>query len=122
MISYAALPIAVTPELLLVVIVLALGWLWLDSMKVRETALAAAREACGIDGLMLLDETVAVTAMKLVRDEDGRVKLQRRYEFEYSDTGNDRHKGNVVLVGRRVVLFNIGVRDPVRPHAIQDRT
>jgi len=90
------------------------GWLWLDSLKARETAVSAAREACRGDGLLLLDDTVAIASMKLVRDDDGRIRLQRAYAFEYSDTGNNRLPGSVVLVGRRVVLFNVGLRDRER--------
>jgi hypothetical protein len=91
------------------------AWLWLDSLKARETAVSAAREACRGDGLLLLDDTVAISSIKLVRDDDGRMRLQRAYAFEYSDTGNNRLPGSVVLIGRRVVLFNVGLRDGTAP-------
>ena len=92
------------------VVCAALAWLWLDSIKVREAAVAAAREACAVEGLMLLDDTVAIAGLKPVRDTDGRIRLQRSYEFEFSDTGDNRRKGSVVLLGRRVILFNVGLR------------
>ena len=98
-----------------------LGVFWLDAIRTRESAVAAAREACAVEGVLLLDDTVATRAMKPVRDEDGRVRLQRRYEFEFSDTGNNRRKGSVVLVGRRVVLFNVGLRDLSKPVPWSDR-
>jgi len=87
------------------------GWLWLDSLKAREAAVSAAREACRVEGLLLLDDTVAISSVKLAREDDGRIRLQRAYTFEYSDTGNNRLPGSVVLIGRRVVLFNVGLRD-----------
>ena len=89
---------------------IAVAWAWLASLRAREAALRAAREACRQDDLLLLDETVAISALKLVRDENGRLQLQRAYEFEYSDTGDNRRKGSVVLIGHRVVLFNVGLR------------
>ena len=98
-------------ELILIVVLGALAWLWLDSLRARESAIRAARAACAADGLMLLDDTVAISAVKRVRDENGRLKLQRAYEFEYSDTGNNRLKGSVVLIGHRVVILNVGVRN-----------
>jgi len=98
-------------ELSAVILLCAAAWFWLDSLKVREAAVQAAREACEADGLMLLDDTVAIARLKAVRDEDSRLKLQRVYDFEYSDTGNNRQKGTVVLVGRRVVLLNVCFRD-----------
>jgi hypothetical protein len=98
-------------ELILVVVLVALSWLWLDSLKVREAAVKAARAACESEGLMLLDDTVAIASVKLGRDGDGHLKLQRTYDFEYSDTGDNRRSGSVVLLGRRVVLLNVGVRE-----------
>jgi hypothetical protein len=100
-------------EITAILVCIAVGWLWMDSLKAREAAVRAAREACAQDNLLFLDQTVSITAVRLVRDEDGHVQLQRAYEFEYSDTGDNRRKGSVVLVGRRVVLFNVGLR-PVR--------
>jgi hypothetical protein len=100
----------VTLEITAILVCIAVAWLWMDSLKAREAAVRAAREACAYDNLLFLDQTVSITAVKLKRDEDGRVQLQRAYEFEYSDTGDNRRKGSVVLLGRRVVLFNVGLR------------
>ena len=96
-------------EIALLLACAALVWLWLDSLKAREAAVLAARQACAIEGFMLLDDTVAIAALKLARNDDGHVQIQRAYNFEYSDTGNNRRNGSVVLLGRRVVLFNIGL-------------
>jgi hypothetical protein len=105
-------------EIVAVVLLGALAWFWLDSLKVREAAIHAAREACDSEGLLLLDDTVAIAKLKTARDEDGHLKLQRVYDFEYSDTGNNRQKGSVVLLGRRVVLFNVGLREPPLPKTL----
>jgi hypothetical protein len=98
-------------ELVCVALFVAVGWFWLDSLKVREAAVRAARAACAMEGLLLLDDTVAIVAMKPARHDNGRLTLQRVYEFEYSDTGNNRLKGSVVLLGRRVILFNVAMRE-----------
>ena len=86
------------------------AWLWLDSLKAREVAVRTARAACVAEGLMLLDDTVAISNLRPARDDDGHVKLQRAYNFEYSDTGNNRLTGSIVLLGHRVTLLNVGVR------------
>ena len=99
-------------EILSLVVFAGVVWLWLDSLKAREVAVRAARAACTAEGLLLLDDTVAIANLKLKRDDDGYVKLQRAYDFEYSDTGNNRLKGSVVLLGHRVMLLNIGLRLP----------
>ncbi len=93
-----------------ILLLAALAWFWLDSLRAREVAVRAAREVCTAEGLMLLDYTVAIASLKLARDESGRIQLQRAYDFEYSDTGDNRLKGNLVLRGHRVIVFNIGLR------------
>jgi hypothetical protein len=103
------MPIA---EILSVLALGATAWLWLDSIKAREVAVNAARSACAAEGLLLLDDTVAITNLKLRRDDDGQVRLQRAYTFEYSDTGNNRLGGSVMLLGHRTTLINVGVRQP----------
>ena len=99
-------------EILSLLLFAATVWLWLDSLKAREIAVRAARAACAADALLLLDDTVAIANLKLKRDDDGHVKLQRAYDFEYSDTGNNRLKGSIVLLGHRVTLLNVGLRLP----------
>lgn len=96
---------------LLGLIVLAGGaWLWLDSLKARDGGIAAARAACNAEGLQLLDDTVSLASLRPARNDDGRLLLRRVYNFEYSDTGDNRRNGSVVLLGHRVVLLNVGLR------------
>ena len=97
-------------EIFSILLLAGIGWLWLDSLKAREIAVRAARAACAAEGLMLLDDTVAIAALKTARDSEGRLKLQRAYSFEYSDSGNNRLIGSVILLGHQVVLLNVGLR------------
>lgn len=86
------------------------AWLWLDSLRARESGLRAAVRACQEEGVQFLDDTVAIRSLRVVRDDDGRLRLRRVYSFEYSDTGNNRREGSIVLVGHDVEMIN------VRPH------
>jgi hypothetical protein len=97
-------------ELLGLIVLLLLGWLWLDSLQAREAAVRAARGACEAEGLLFLDDTVGIAGIKPARDGEGRLKLQRAYDFEYSDTGNNRIHGSMVMLGHRVMLLNVGLR------------
>lgn len=99
-------------EIIGILFLAAVAALWLDSIKVREWAVHAARVACTAEGFQLLDDTVSIAALKPARDADGRLGLLRTYEFEYSDTGDNRLKGSVVLIGRRVLILNIGPQAP----------
>lgn len=97
-----------TLELTGFLLLAALLWLWMDSLKAREACLRESRAACAAEGLLLLDDTVAVDSIRPARDDEGRLRLKRVYRFEYSDTGNNRRTGAVTLLGDRVVTFYFG--------------
>jgi len=82
------------------IVVLAAGiFLWLDSLRARERAIQAGRAACQRHALQFLDDTVSFTRIRLGRDEDGQLKIARTYIFEFSDTGNNRRHGAIVMLG-----------------------
>jgi hypothetical protein len=80
----------------------ALGWLWYDSMRARERAVAAGSDACRRDALQFLDETVECVSLRPARDEAGRLVLRRVYRFEFSDNGDNRRAGSIVMLGGEV--------------------
>ncbi|NHC05666.1 uncharacterized protein DUF3301 [Azonexus fungiphilus] len=82
-------------------------WFWLDSLKAREVAIAAARAACAEEGLQFLDDTAIGNIAGLARDDAGRLRLRRRLRFEYSDTGDNRRNGSVVLLGHAVEYLHL---------------
>ena len=86
-------------ELAAIVLIAAGIFLWLDSLRARERAVAAGRAACDRYGVQLLDDTVAFAQLRLARDDDGRLRLRRTYAFEFSDTGNNRRRGAIVMLG-----------------------
>ncbi len=94
-------------ELLVVLLLGALVWFWLDSLKAREAGVDAARRACLREAVQFLDETVVGHGLRLARDEHGHIVLRRAFEFEYSVSGDDRYAGSVVLEGREVVLVDV---------------
>ena len=89
-------------SLLLLLCAAAGGWFWLDSMSALEIARQAGKRVCSNSGVQFLDDTVARVALALVRDDSGRRVLRRTYRFEFSDTGNSRLEGHLVLLGRRI--------------------
>ncbi len=80
---------------------------WIDGMQARETALGIARQTCERNGFQLLDQTVALRGIGLMRNAAGHLVLRRTYVFDYSTHGGDRRSGFVILAGRR--LLNVGL-------------
>jgi hypothetical protein len=72
---------------------------WLDSLRARERALNAGRAACERYQLQFLDDTVSVSRVRLGRDDEGQLRIARTYTFEFSDTGNNRRHGAIVMLG-----------------------
>jgi len=76
--------------------------LWADSLKARERAIRAGRSACERYELQFLDDTVSFARLRLARNQDGELRLARTYTFEFSDTGNNRRQGAIVMLGGEV--------------------
>jgi hypothetical protein len=104
-------------ELLLVFLLAGGAWLWLDSIKAREIGIQAAQRACAEGDVQFLDETVLWCSLKLVRDDEGRLKLRRIYEFEYSESGNDRRIGSVTMLSHEVEFLQVRPNLYVIPNA-----
>ena len=89
---------ALLPLLLLA----ALAWFWFDGLRALEIARNAGKSACHHANVQFLDDTVASVSLALERDNSGRRVLRRTYRFEFSETGNTRLEGRLVLLGDRV--------------------
>lgn len=86
----------------LLLLLAAIGWFWFDGLRALEIARHAGKRACSIAEVQFLDDTVASIALALVRNELGRRVLRRTYRFEFSETGDTRLEGRLVLLGTKV--------------------
>jgi hypothetical protein len=104
-----------TFELIGLLIVGLLVWLIWDSLRAREAAVAASRAACEAEGYQFLDDTVAIESMRPARNDEGHLTLRRIYAFEYSDTGETRYTGSIVMMGANVLMLRLGRHQPPAP-------
>ena len=72
--------------------------LWMNALRARERAVSIVRKLCERADVQLLDQTVALRRFRFTR-LDGRLALLRRYGFEVSVDGHDRHRGHVDIKG-----------------------
>ncbi len=91
-----------TASLLMLFLLAALGWYWLNSLSALELARETGRKVCSDLDLQFLDDTVAGVGLGLARDPSGRRVLRRIYRFEFSETGNSRLEGQLILLGDRL--------------------
>ncbi|MGH8438027.1 MAG: DUF3301 domain-containing protein [Pseudomonas sp.] len=74
------------------------AWLW-HNHGLREKALERVKQHCAKLDLELLDGNVALKRIGFVRDAQGRKRLARVYNFEFTVTGEQRHPGTVTQFG-----------------------
>lgn len=99
-------------NLVAVLLLLLLGWFWLDSLRAREIALGICKAACEARELQLLDQTVVLRRLGLSWRGDG-IRLRRVYRFDFSEEGVGRHNGYLVLRGIDLDDLSFGLPDRV---------
>lgn len=90
---------------LMIVTVLAAAW-WSAARAAAERAEEVGRNACFAAGVQWLDQTVHADGLRLRRRKDGWPGLERSFRFEYSEDGQERHVGRLVLFGDELVSFS----------------
>ena len=76
---------------------------WWQSDKIKRMTIAYVRRYCRHHGLQLLDQTTVLRKIWLGRDEDGFLQVGRRYQFEFSTTGEQRYSGGISLLGTKLL-------------------
>jgi len=90
-------------EAVAIILIAAGALLWADSLRARERAVQAGRSACERYRVQFLDDTVSFARMRLGRDDEGQLRIARTYTFEFTETGNNRRQGAIVMLGHELV-------------------
>ena len=88
---------------------------WNAARAAAEHAERLGRNACSAADVILLDQTVQASGIRMRRNEDGRLGFERSFRIEYSRDGIDRQIGKLVLRGDRLVSFVGPVKPAVTP-------
>jgi hypothetical protein len=75
---------------------------WFDGRAAAERAIEHGRRACKHAGVQWLDQSVHQDKLRLGRDHEGRLRIERQFRFEYSDGGTDRHAGLITMLGSQL--------------------
>ncbi|MGP4845126.1 DUF3301 domain-containing protein [Marinobacter sp. 1Y8] len=79
-----------------------LAWYWWRAKEIKDFVLRACRDHCQRLDVLLLDDAVYLRGIWFKRDPDGRVRVWRRFMFEFTSTGEDRYLGYAILLGRTI--------------------
>jgi len=98
-------------ELVLAVTLLAaLAGFWHSSLAARELANRIAMDTCASARVQMLDGTVSIHHLKLVRHAGAPLAWRRTYVFDYTEDGFSRRRGFVVLTADSVDTVGLGPR------------
>jgi hypothetical protein len=92
------------------------AWLW-HAHGLRERALERVKQHCAKLDLELLDGNVALKRVTFKRDNEGRKRLARVYNFEFTVTGEHRHPGSITMFGAHAAQIELApypfeIKDP----------
>jgi len=94
-------------DIVFIVLLIAAYLYWSLAQQVKEIAFAATRRQCRLCEVQMLDGYIALNGFSLALDNTGKVRILRRFTFEFSATGEDRYQGTCVMLGRDVAAFEM---------------
>lgn len=92
---------------MIAVILVAVIWYWLNSLQARESATQIAKDTCLAAHFIFLDGTVALKKFQIQKDNMGNWRFRRTYNFEYTEDGDQRCSGFVIVFGKQVETIGL---------------
>jgi hypothetical protein len=94
--------------MLLLLLILAGAYAWQNALRARERARALCFDLCTQANVQLLDQTVALQRLRLMRGGPG-LRLRRDYRFDFSIDGRDRHRGTLSLIAGELQTHSLPI-------------
>ncbi|MDX1633589.1 MAG: DUF3301 domain-containing protein [Marinobacter sp.] len=78
------------------------AWYWWRAKAIKDFVVSAAHQHCQRMDVMLLDDAVYLRGLWFKRDQDGHLRVWRRFLFDFTATGEERYLGRIIMLGRRI--------------------
>lgn len=85
------------------------AWYWWRAKAIKDFVLAAAKKYCERMDVMLLDEAVYLRGLWFKRDRQGKLRVWRRFMFDFTTTGEERYLGRIIMLGQHVEHIELEV-------------
>ena len=89
-------------QLFLIFLAIFGAWYWWRAKEIKDLVLQAAKQYCKTMDVLLLDDAIYLRGIWFKRDSEGRVRVWRRFLFEFTATGEERYTGRAILLGKRI--------------------
>lgn len=89
-------------DLFFAAIFAAMIWYWLKARELKELAYQAVKRHCEKVSVELLDDSLVLKSLSFSKNSLGRRQFQRKFQFEFSTTGEYRYTGIATLAGKHI--------------------
>lgn len=83
------------------------AWYWWRAKAIKDFVLQAARRYCKTMDVDLLDDAVYLRGLWFKRDDQGRLRVWRRFLFDFTSTGEERYTGRVIMLGSKILNMEL---------------
>jgi len=105
--SYATLPMMLELQHLLILsLMAAAAAYWWDAYGIKQMALGIVKARCKKLNLQLLDDSLVLRKLAFRKDSRKRVRVERRFTFEFTSTGEKRYQGVIIFLGKSLEHFD----------------
>ena len=94
-------------SLSLLILLALITWWWFDTQRSQESAKTICKQICQQFNLQLLDDTITLIQIRWQWDSRYFLRLKRIYEFEFSDSGNNRQLGWIMMRGTVMEILEL---------------
>lgn len=84
-----------------------MAWYWWRAKAISDSVLTVARRHCKTMDVMLLDDAIYLRGVWFKRDHEGRMRVWRRFMFDFTSTGEERYQGRVIMLGSRILNIEL---------------
>lgn len=78
-------------------------WYWWRAKAIKDFVLQAAHRYCKSMDVMLLDDAVYLRGLWFKRDQNGKLRVWRRFLFDFTTTGEERYTGRIIMLGQSII-------------------
>lgn len=100
-------------SLIMILLCVLAVWFLVDSMRTREIATHIGKRACERHEVQFLDGTVALTHVRLRRDRSGSPRIGRIYQFEFSESGENRRRATISMLGVQLEVLQMNLNEGI---------
>ena len=94
-------------DLLIILLIAGLVGIFFYYSRVREAAYKAAVKVCQESGVQNLDGYVALKKIYFGKNPEDKLRLLKRYQFEFATTGSKRYLGHIIMQGKHPIIVEM---------------